>query len=197
MSKELFISDFQKQSFRKQVKDLLNNKIPQNETNLYLGKTPLILKNNGCINEKLVISTKVIQKAIEIGENKHHVPIRKIVHLYKYLECPFLILKGSVPNSIVAIVKEKDDLKRELLIAIRINAYEKYMSVTRITSIYGKKGLKSYLLNHSDEVLDVYNEKKTISWLASYELQLLVLSNSQSSYNYMITKSDDKINKNK
>ena len=124
MSNDIFISDFQKQSFRKQIKDLLNNKIPHNETNLYLGKTPLILKNNGCINEKIVISTKVIKKAIEIGQNKHHVPISKIVHLYKYLTCPFLILKGSVPNSIVTIIKERDDLKRELLIAIRINAYE-------------------------------------------------------------------------
>ena len=186
---KLNITQFQSQPFEKQVDDYFSGKMPKNETNLYLGEAPKILLKNGIVNKKMVMSILVLKKAIEIGTDKHHIPIETIKKLCKYIKKPLLILKGSVDSSIVEIIELKDDLGREILVSVRLNAKENHLDVSRITSAYGKKGLKSYVINHSKDIIDMYNEKKTASWLASYGLQLSKLSNSQSSYAYSITKS--------
>ena len=53
-------------------------------------------------------------------------------------------------------IKEKDD----------------ELEVTRISSIYEKKGINSYLKNHSNDILDCYDKKKTNLWLSTRGLSL-------------------------
>lgn len=190
LEKEIKISDFQKQSFSKQIDLYLENKMSSDE-NFYLGVTPKILIKNGASEHKLVMSQKAFEKIRGIGEGKHHIPVEIVKQIPEAMEKPLLVLKGSQKNSLVEILELKDDLGRELLVAIKLDASEKEYKVTRVPTVYGKEGLESYLKNHSNDVIDMYNEKKTSNWLSNKGLQLSKFLNN-SSFTYSISE----INKN-
>ena len=193
IEKNIKLSDFQKQPFSKQIDQYINNAQHNNE-NFYLGVTPKILINNGSTNHKLVMSQKVFEK-ITRTKSGHHIPVDTISNIYKFIESPLLLFKGNAENTLVEILEVKDDLDRELLISIRLDAKENFMDVSRITSCYGKVGLDNYISNPNHILIDWYNKKKTNLWLASRGRQLSKLSNKDSSYKYIICLKNKKSNK--
>lgn len=117
---------------------------------------------------------------------------------------PLIILKGNEPNTIVLII----ELEPPLLIALSINAKENEHEVTRILSIYKKRGIISYLVNHSRDIIDFYDLKKTNLWLITKGLTLTInntlddtglqlpkFPNKDLSYKYIICLKDKKNNK--
>ena len=181
IERSIVLSDFQKQSFSKQIQDFQEKIMPYNE-NFYLGVTPKILKINGAKYDKLVLAQKGLIK-IHI---QHHLNFDIIEKIPEYLNMPYLVIKGSSDNTFACILELKNDTNKEILVSINIEANEGYMNVSRVTSAYGKKGLNSYLTNKERKVLDFYNKKRTNQWLASRGLQLPKLSNNDSSFNYII-----------
>lgn len=194
IERSIVLSDFQKQSFSKQLKKYFDGKMSTNE-NFYLGVTPKILKINGANEDKLVMSQKALIKIIS-SDSGHHIPIKILNKIPIALEKPLLVIDGSKDNTLAVIINLKDDLGKKILVAIRLDAKEAYMDVTRITTAYGKKGLKSFLLNETHNILDIYNVKKTSCWLVNKGLQLSKFpSTNNLSYKYIICLKDKKINK--
>ena len=194
IEKSIKLSEFQKQPFSKQIDQYMNNSQHNNE-NFYLGVTPKILINNGTINHKLVMSQKVFEK-ITRTKSGHHIPVDTISNIYKFIESPLLLFKGNAENTLVEIIKLKDDSNREILVAIRLDAKEVYMNVSRITSIYGKKRLTNFITNQNHKIIDVYNEKKTSRWLVNRGRQLSKFpSTNNLSYKYIICLKNKKSNK--
>ena len=194
IEKSIKLSDFQKKSFNKQIKKYFKGEMDTNE-NFYLGVTPKILKINGAVENKLVMSQKALIKIISSGAG-HHIPIKVLIKIPKALEKPLLIIEGNSKNTLIEIIKLKDDSNREILVAIRLDAKEVYMNVSRVTSIYGKKGLTNFITNQNHKIIDVYNEKKTSRWLVNRGRQLSKFpSTNNLSYKYIICLKDKKSNK--
>lgn len=140
IEKSIKLTEFQKQSFSLQIDSYINGNMPSNE-NFYLGVIPKILNKNKVNNHKMVMSQKAFEKMVGLGSG-HHIPIDIIKKLPIAMEKPYLVIEGSSDNTLVEIIELKDDLNKEILVAIRINAKEVYMDVTRVTSAYGKKWAK-------------------------------------------------------
>ena len=193
---------FQRQDFNKQIEDYLNNSMSKYES-IYIGITPKILLQNGANNLKLVIHRNVLDKVLKPKDKAHKISIETLLKLQKEIEKPILILKGSLPNTLNTIVNLTNEYGDDLFVTYALNAKENQLAVTKISSSYGKPGIISYLLNHSKDILDFYNKKKTNLWLDSHQLQLVELNNNTSndikdqsleflnkdlSYNYIIRK---------
>ena len=170
MTRKIIKTKFQRKSFNRQISAYFKGEIPSNE-NFYLGLVPKILNKHEIVGFKLVMSQKTFEKITNL-EYGHHLSRKVIKKLPKFMKRPYLVLKGSLENTLVEIIGLKDYKKRDILVAIRLDAKEAYTDVTRVTSVYGKKGLINYLLSSNHIVLDVYNEKKTNRWLVNKGLQL-------------------------
>ena len=193
IEKSIKLREFQKQSFLFQIDSYINGHMPSNE-NFYLGVVPKILNKNKVYNQKMVMSQKAFEKIIGL-ESGHHIPIDIIKKLPTAMGQPYLVIEGSSDNTLVEIIELKDDLNKEILVAIRIDAKEVYMDVTRVTSAYGKNRINNYLSNKNRKILDIYNEKKTNLWLVNRGLQLSKFpSTNDLSYKYIICKKDKNIN---
>ena len=172
-------SRFQRQSFEKQIMDYIENKMPKYES-IYVCITPKILMQNGAYNFKLVIHRNVLDKILKPKDSAHKISLETILKIPKEIEKPILVLKGSSPNTLISIIDLKNDKGNDLFVTFSLNAKENQMNVTKISSSYGKPGIISYLINHSNYILDFYNKKKTNLWLDSHQLQLVELNNNTS-----------------
>ena len=193
----IVLSDFQKLSFSKQLKKYFDGKMPSGEM-FYLGITPKLLVRNGANNFKLVMKQETLDKIIRSPEENmqgHHINKKIINKLYKNICSPMMIIRGSIPNTLVEILFVKDDNKRNILLSFSLNSKEYEYEVTRITSAYGKKRICSYLTNISREILFISDKKKMNNWLLSEGLQLSKHVTNDSSYKYIICIKYKKSNK--
>lgn len=200
---KIVLSNFQKQSFKEQINQYLKNQMNEYET-FYLGLTPKIIMQNGATNYKLIMYKKTIKKIFNFADEAHNIAIDLLTKIPKLMIEPLIILKGNEPNTIVLII----ELEPPLLIALSINAKENEHEVTRILSIYKKRGIISYLVNHSRDIIDFYDLKKTNLWLITKGLTLTInntlddtglqlpkFPNKDLSYKYIICLKDKKNNK--
>ena len=200
---KIVLSNFQKQSFKEQINQYLKNQMNEYET-FYLGLTPKIIMQNGTANYKLKKKKKTIKKILNFTDEAHNIGIDLLTKIPKLMIEPLIILKGNEPNTIVLII----ELEPPLLIALSINAKENEHEVTRILSIYKKRGIISYLVNHSRDIIDFYDLKKTNLWLITKGLTLTInntlddtglqlpkFPNKDLSYKYIICLKDKKNNK--
>ena len=171
---EYSITKFQKKSLKEQINLFEKGEMPNYEK-FYLGKTPDVLINAGAKNYKLVMSQSVYNKIT----SEHHLSKESIMNLYDEMKNPLFVLKGSVENSLVEILSLKDYRGREILVSLAIKSKERDLSVTSISSAYGKKGLDSYLKNHIDDIIGVANKEKTAQWLKDRGLQLPKLTTNE------------------
>ena len=200
---KIVLSNFQKQSFKEQINQYLKNQMKEYET-FYLGLTPKIIMQNGATNYKLIMYKKTIKKIFNFTDEAHNIGIDLLTKIPKLMIEPLIILKGNEPNTIVLII----EIEPPLLIALSINAKENEHEVTRILSIYKKRGIISYLVNHSRDIIDFYDLKKTNLWLITKGLTLTInntlddtglqlpkFPNKDLSYKYIICLKDKKNNK--
>lgn len=171
IEKKLKISNFQSQSIIEQINDYINGKMKDYEC-FYFGITPKIFKKNGAKYNKLIMNKDTIKKNLFFKDEAHNIYNFKISQIYEKLSKPLIVLRGSKPNTLVAIIDLTNEKGDYILVSLSLNSKENALEVTRISSIYGKKGINSYLNNHSNDILDYYDKKKTNLWLSTRGLSL-------------------------
>lgn len=116
-----------------------NNQVQNHQLILTLGHTPEILIQLGYEQLPLVVTGKVIDKALfDHGVTK---PI--LERAYKIIESPKAIFKSdstSAPNGAVLIAFELNKQKEPLIVAIHPNKQQGRSKVNFIASMYYKQG---------------------------------------------------------
>lgn len=182
------VSDEVKTKLSKQIDKWLNGKMSSNEV-FEFGKTPIVLKELGAADLPVVMSQSTMAK---INGVKHDVSLEIIRNLPQSIAEPIMVFKSdTVPNSFV-ILTEMDDMNgKPIVAALHLNKKENRLSVNRITSIYGKDGIKGFLTEQVKKGNLKYLDKiKSQNWSTSRGLQLPKLVQSNPDNNSILQKED-------
>lgn len=155
-----------------------------------VGTTPYSLHISGAPSEPIIINPETIDKCTRSPKPNvqgHQLPLKIIRELPKKLRNPVMIFKGSHNNSLVAITNLVDNQNRQVMIAISLNEKSGFHTVNRISSIYGRKNMASYLSAQIQKGnLIAANKKEAEKMLHSARLQL-PLENTFIGYDNSIT----------
>ena len=171
-----------------QIDIWLQGKMPSNEV-FKLGKTSVVLKELGADDLPIVMAQDVISK---INGVKHEVSLENIRNLPRNIADPIMIFKSAtVPNAFVILTEMEDMSGRPIMAALHLNKAEKHIRVNRITSVYGKDGIKNFITSQTKLGNLKYIDKiKSQNWSQSRGLQLPKLADTNPDNNIILYKED-------
>ncbi len=140
---------------------------------LNVGRTPLVLGFGGCdVDLDMVISPNTIVKCRSKPSERHHGHdlsgkiFKKILH---ELRNPVMVLKGSRPNTLVAVSSLKDKEQRPIIITVSLGYNFGHSKVNKITSAYGRNNFGDYISRQIDDgKLIAVNKNKANKLLRSF-----------------------------
>lgn len=183
-------------AFAKQVDAWREGVLPVKES-LSLGNTPDALVQSGAPQLPLKMDQSVLRKITgPLKNGGHELGDDLVKQLPTQLNDPLLVFKSrSQPNSLVVITEMTDQKQNPIIVAVRMNAKEKYYEVNKIASAYGKRGVESFLQKHIDEGNLLYaNKEKAAEWLQLRGLQLPPVEPSNSFPNNSISQNTQNSN---
>ena len=84
-----------------------------------------------------------------------------------------MVLRGSWPNSLEILTMLKDDNGRSVMVALQLNETDKYHTINRIATVFGKDRT-NYFLNKLANGQGLYvNKKRANDWSLSAQVQSL------------------------
>ncbi len=171
-----------------QIDTWLQGKMKSNEV-FDLGRTPAVLKELGAMDLPIVMAQAVLSK---INGVKHDVSLENIRNLPKNIADPLMIFKSaSVLNAFVILTEMEDMSGRPIIAALHLNKEEKHIRVNRITSVYGKDGIKNFINSQTKLGNLKYIDKiKSQNWSQSRGLQLPKLADTNPDNNIILYKED-------
>lgn len=158
---------------------------------IFVCKTSNALAISGADKElDVVIAPRTIAKCMADPSVKYHghqLTKDILQHIPRELRNPVMIFKGSKDKSLVAITKLRDNNSHSVIVAISIGEADKFRTVNRISSVYGKDNINNYIRNQiSYGNLISANKKEADKMLHSAGLQL-PLENTFISFNNSIS----------
>lgn len=172
--------DLEQAAFEKQLddwKDGLGKKYGSyNGTYFNLGTTPSVLVKHGAKQVPVIMYEDCL---VKITGGKHSISLDEIKKLPEQLNDPILLLKGSVPDSFVALTEMETKEGNDVVVAIHINRYLNRTVVNKIASMYSKSTESGF--NRIAQYISAQIEngnlvdasaKKAPTWFTSRGLQL-------------------------
>lgn len=157
---------------------------------IFVCKTSNALAISGANKElDVVIAPRTIAKCMADPSVKYHgheLTKDILQQIPKELRNPIMVFKGSKDKSLVAITKLRDNNSHSVIVAISIDEADKFRTVNRISSVYGKDNINNYIRNQIGYGnLISANKKEAAEMLHSAGLQL-PLENTFISFNNSI-----------
>lgn len=131
-----------------------------------LGATPNILHLLGAESKELTMKQSVLRNSIlpESDHTKghssgHEIPLEILKKLPEALRSPILIVNGQHPKTLIAITDLKNNQGKYIIVPIALDLRSVDSTANKITSVYGKNNILSYLNKHSNQILAINKEK--------------------------------------
>lgn len=90
----------------------------------------------------------------------HDISADIIKKLPESLRNPILVLEGQHPKTVVVLTELKNKDDKNVIVPIALDLRSTDSTVNKITSVYGKNNIRSYLEKHQSQII-AYNEEKT------------------------------------
>ena len=146
----------EEKQFAKSLKKLLKGDVRVASRPLIIGKTTNALAICGADeNLELTITKKVIDKAMrpEVRDKKgkldgktgHGLSDSQIKKALNELKNPALIFKGSQESSLLVVTSIKDEIERNVVVAVKLNKKENFQTVNSVRSPYGRDNLDWFI----------------------------------------------------
>ncbi len=125
---------------------------------LVIGATPYALVICGADEHlSLTVTKSVIEKAMrpEIrdengrlsGKTGHDLTEQQVLDVAEAIRHPIMVLKGSHEDSLVLVTEVNDNRGRNIVVAVDLNRQNGFISVNRISTLFGRDNLSLYLQN--------------------------------------------------
>lgn len=162
--------------FSKQLDKYFDGKMPANEV-INVCSTPNILKLLGSTAKKVVINQSDLNNSISQGKQSsthtegHDISKEEIYKLSEAIRSPIMVLSGNKKNSNSVVMITELESKDKNKVFVPISLDRQNGKISRISTLYGKKNLATFLETHKQNILAVNKEKAYL--LADTENQYL------------------------
>jgi hypothetical protein len=154
-------------NFKQQLKSYLKGTMLSSDV-FNLGKPSETIKNCGMPDHEIIMTQKTVKKVIASEDSKktgHGISRQVLKGLKGALNNPVMIIKGSMPGSLL-IVSDKKDLKnRPIVIAIHSCSNSKFGIKNEIRSIYGRNNFSQYLEKETKNDSIIFEDKNRANML--------------------------------
>lgn len=186
-------------NFAREVDRYLSGNMPSYET-LSLGTTPNVLQILGSQSDEVIITQRVIRNSMNDESERlyghssgHNIPADTIKEIAEAIRNPIVVMRGNQTDTVVAITQLKNRDNKNIFVPIALDKLGNNMvQVNKITTIFGKDNIVSYLSRHQNEYLAV-NTKKASELFADTRYQSSQYANVTCSTNN-ITHSEENVN---
>lgn len=170
-AKKIEKNAYEDKCFSQKIDDFTNGKLKANEV-VKVGTTPYCLRIVGAEAVPLVVLQNVLANSLYSSEQlsnntkkkhteEHSIPKEMLKNLPQIVRNPALIVKGNSPGILVLISELKTPKGENVIIPVKLNVNGNKTLVNRVSSIYGKKNIKTYLqsLQAPGKILAINKEK--------------------------------------
>lgn len=163
-----------RESYLDQIEEYYQKRLPTNRE-IRIGKTPEVLLHLGAKDLPLIMRQSNLHKCIRQpkGSRSAHQIDRKIIEqLPQVIEKPVLVIDDPQKPGLVVLTDQTDFQGRGIVVSIHLQTSIYNQAVNEIKSIYGREGLKEFLVREKEYI--VYLDKQKAKFLPpSIEKQYL------------------------
>ncbi len=154
-----------------------------------LGKTPVVMRSLGVTNLPVAFDLEVMWK---MTGGKHGINTDDIKNLPVAINNPLMILESSSrENAYVLVLPIVDKSGDTAVAAIHLNRHLNRLLINKVTSVYGKENIESFIEREiAKGKLKYYDKIKSQQWSTSRGLQLPKLVQSITDNNIILQKED-------
>ena len=168
-----YLDAYQNSNLNKREPFEVTSEMPEVYKRIVLAFPDLQMASGGIRMFPSVIDKATGKIPSNYSKDRHNVSLDELRKLPESLHRPIMVLRGSWPNSLEILTILKDKNNRSVLAALQLNETDKYHTINRIATVFGKDKA-NYFLNKLAAGQGLYvNKKRALNWSLSAQVQSL------------------------